>query len=143
MPNVKIRIERGDSDEKKATSTKASSDPSKDISMQSIFANQMVGVAKQIISYSASNIGNFTGNYIEQDRINQQLEMLTDFSTIAIGFATKGAVGGAIAIGGIATKKIFQIISDSRRDVLEERDRSLLLARSGNSTINGSRGTEN
>lgn len=142
MPNVKIRIERSET-ETGTPVTKKTDDKAKDVAMTSIFANQMIGVAKQIISYSASNIGNFTGNYIEQDRVNQQLEVLNDLATVTLGIATKGAVGGAIAVAGITTKKIFQLISDVRRDVLEERDRSLLLQRSGNATLNGSRGTEN
>ena len=143
MPSVKIRIERGKEQAGDGNSQKMKEDPSKDVSVQSIFAQQMMGIGKQIVSYGTSNVANFSGNYIEQDRINNMLDAIGDVSTVALGFVTKGAVGGAIAIAGITTKKIFETISDMRKDVLQERDRNYLLARSGNSTTNGSRGTEN
>ena len=144
MPDIKIRIEKT---QKKDTALGASSQtPSTDVKQvaaTSIFAHQMMGVSKQIISFSASNVANFTGNYLEQDRVNQTLDVISDVSTVTMGFATGGPVGGAIAISGIVTKKIFQAISDARQNVLMERDRQYMLQRSGNAALNGSRGTEN
>ena len=143
MPSVKIRIEKDEEQTSDAKLQKGLEDRKNKVSIESAFVHQMIGTGKQIVSYSASNIGNFTGNFIEQDRVNQNLEILSDMATITLGFASKGVLGGAVAIAGITTKKIFQAISDYRKDILMERDRAYMLARSGNSTKNGSRGTEN
>ena len=144
MPAVKIRIEKGKEQAGDGNSSvNKAEDPSKNVAVETLFAHQMLGLGKQIISYNASNIANFTGNYIEQDKINNTLEILGDVSTVGLGFVSKGWVGGTIAIAGVVTKKVFQMVSEYRQDILSERDREYMLARSGNSTTNGSRGTEN
>ena len=143
MPNVKIRIERGDTGRKDISGTKTDDKSSKNVAIQSLFANQIYSTTKQIISYAASNVGNFTGNYVEQDRINQMLEVLGDVSGVVMGAMSGGWAGAIIAISTLATKKGIQAITEYRADVLSQREINIELARSGNSTINGSRGTEN
>ena len=144
MPQVKIRVEKVQDQAGEANlNQKAASDEKKNVAITSVFAHQMMGIGKQIFNYAASNVGFFTGNYIEQDKINTALELVSDFSTIGTGFVAGGMVGGSIAIIGITTKKTLEAITDRRKDRVEERERNYWLARSGNSTTNGSRGTEN
>ena len=144
MPQVKIRIERGQEQAGEANvNQKVAEDEKKKVAATSIFAHQMMGIGKQIFNYAASNVGLFTGNYIEQDRINVALDMVSDLSTVGTGFVAGGWIGGSIAVIGIATKKTLEAITERRKDVMQEREREYWLARSGNSTTNGSRGTEN
>ena len=144
MPQVKIRIEKpqeqaGDGNINKAVGA----DIKKDAAVTSLFTHQMVGLGKQIFNYAASNVGFFTGNYIQQDEINTVLDLFGDASTIGTGFAAGGWIGGIVATIGVTTKKVLQGITDRRNDIVQERERNYWLARSGNSTTNGSRGTEN
>lgn len=143
MPNVKIRIEKGQQQAGDGNLNTQGSEQSKSVAVTSIFAHQMLGTAKQIVSYAANNVGNYTGDYIQQSKINQGLETVSDLATISAGIMAGGWVGGIVAVAGITTKKVFQYITDTRNDILAERDREYMLARSGNSTTNGSRGTEN
>ena len=144
MPQVKIRIERvQDQAGEGNINQKVASDEKKNVAATSIFAHQMMGIGKQIFNYAASNVGFFTGNYIKQDEINATLDVISDASTIGMGFASGGWIGGAVAIVGVTTKKVLQNVTDRRNDVISERERNYWLARSGNSTTNGSRGTEN
>lgn len=142
MPNVRIRIEKGQEAGDDAQQTQQKTE-SKNVATTSLFAHQMLGTAKQIIGFQTSNIANFTGDYMKQDRVNDLLDVFGDASTIALGFASAGPVGGAVAMIGVATKSALKLIGQSREDELRERDRLLALERSGNSTRNGSRGTEN
>ena len=103
----------------------------------------MMGIGKQIFNYAVSNVGFFTGNYIAQDNINLALNIVSDISTVGTGIVAGGLVGGAAALIGIGTKHTLEAITDRRKDVISERERNYWLARSGNSTTNGSRGTEN
>ena len=144
MPQVKIRVERvQDQAGEGNINQKVASDEKKNVAATSIFAHQMMGIGKQIFNYAASNVGFFTGNYIEQERINRTLEVVGGVSTIATAVVAGGIVGGAAAIVGITTKSILENVTDRKKDELQERERNYWLARSGNSTTNGSRGTEN
>lgn len=146
MPQVKIRIEKGQEQAGvgNASATRVSEENSmmKSASM-SLFAHQMIGEAKQIANYAVSNVGNFTGDYILQDRINTTMEMLGDAMTLGTAFVSGGPLGVAIAATGIGLKKTLQAVSTFRNDTLAQRNIDLMIARSGNSTKNGSRGTEN
>ena len=143
MPQVKIRVERSETETGEAgLNQKVASDEKKNVAATSVFAHQMMGIGKQIFNYAASNVGNFTGNYILQDQINVTLDVIGDLSTIGVGFAVN-PLAGVAAIAGIATKRILKEVTDRRNDIVAERERNYWLARSGNSTTNGSRGTEN
>lgn len=144
MPQVKIRIEKGQEQAGDGNINQmASADEKKNMAATSVFAHQMMGIGKQIFNYAASNVGFFTGNYVKQDEINATLELIGDLSTVGMGFVSGGLVGGAVAVIGLTTKKVLQNVTDRRKDVMQERERNYWLARSGNSTTNGSRGTEN
>ncbi len=142
MPNVRIRIEKDQEAGIEAQQAQPKSE-AKNVAVTSLFAHQMLGTAKQIVNYQASNIANFTGDYIRQEQINQTLDIISDGSTIALGAMAGGWVGGVVAAIGVGTKHVLKLISQTREDELKERDRLLALERSGNSTRNGSRGTEN
>ena len=147
MPNVKIRIEKGtetagDGKEQQ----EAKQDESKKQSVANptamLFYHQTVAMGKQIIGYAASNVGNFTGNYLMQDQLQSILDISGDVTTLALG-ATRGWAGVAVATMGIATKRVLQAISISQENVHLQNEQNYLLKRSGNTTTNGSRGTEN
>lgn len=148
MPNVKIRIESGsevagdgreNQEDKKALEERNK----EQAAMMSKMAQQMLGTTKQVISYRVSNVGLFSGNYIKQDQVNAAMELLTDATTIGMGFASGGWLGASIAVVGLATKVIMEQISGARADLANQRATDYLLARSGNATKNGSRGTDN
>lgn len=147
MPEIKIRIERGvetagDGREQQ----EAKQDESKKQPVASptamLFYHQAISTGKQIVSYAASNVGNFTGNYLLQDQIQNTLDIMGDIATIGLG-ATRGLAGLAVATIGVATKRIFQMVSINQENVHLQHEQDYLLKRSGNSTMNGSRGTEN
>lgn len=142
MANVRIRIEREETEAGEAKQTQKN-DEAKNMATSSMFAHKMMGVGKQVFNYAASNVGNFTGDYIKQDQINKALDIVGDTTTIGLGFAAGGIPGLAVAAVGVATKNILKVVTRNREEELRERDRQYMLDRSGNSTRNGSRGTEN
>ena len=144
MPNVKIRIERGEEGGKDLSAAKGAGVASKkEISVQTLFATKMMGTAKQIVTNAASNVGNFTGDYIKQDQINVALEVVSGVVTIAMGAMAGCVPGAAIAAAGLLVNKAIQQFNTTMTENLAEKDRNIILARSGNAAINGSRGTEN
>ena len=107
--------------------------------------------AKSAVNYSISNIGNFTGNYVAQQHIQDAMQ-ITNFAigvgTSAIaGFKMAGLAGAAIAIGtqiigaGISNAQQYYagLVENKRQnnDILQLKTRAGL-----NSTNNGNRGTE-
>ena len=148
MPNIKIRIERGvqtagDGQEIQENANKTSP---KKIALVSAFAHQTLNTGKQIISYSSSNVGNFTGNNVLQDQINNNLEILGYVTNIATGVATSVSTWNPIpAIASIASvgfsigTKVYSRVQEERHGDVKV---NFLINRSGNLTKNGSRGTE-
>ena len=63
----------------------------------------VVQLGKQTLSYGSSMIGNVTGNYILQNKIDNAVQIVGYAGQIGVGFATGGVVGGvvsAIAVAG-------------------------------------------
>lgn len=146
MPNIMIRIEKSTDESVEKTESKQLTKNKKDksdVAITTIFTQQMISYAKQTLSFAVSNVGNFTGNYIQQDILKNQLDAIGDVSTIALGFVAKGPIGGSIAIAGLLIKNTFELVNSLRAEQVAERDLNLLQKRSGNSTTNSSRGTEN
>lgn len=150
MPNVRIRIQKDkvesedlSNKEQKALEKKRSSQ----IAIVSTFANQMLNQAKQVITYSSSRYGDRTGDYVKQSQINNELEILNMVGSVAGGLATSVATSNpipAIVTAISTTIKVSQNLNDKYYASWKaEKERELLLARSGNATTNGSRGTEN
>lgn len=144
MPQVRIRVEKVQEQPGEANvNLKSSADEKKNVAATSIFAHQMMGIGKQVVNYGLRNVGTFTGNYDAQEDINAALDLVSDGSTIALGFGSGGWIGGVIAIVGVGTKRILETVTQSRSDKMSQRQTEYLLERSGNATLDGSRGTEN
>ena len=71
----------------------------------------MASAAKSIVSYGLNNYGNFTGDYIEQTRINESLKAISYVSAIGAGFAMGGPVGGAMAAVAVTTNLFLENVS--------------------------------
>lgn len=151
MPDVKIRIERGvetagdgqEQQEQKALDKQGL----KKVAVATAFAHTMVNTGKQIINYSLSNVGQFTGNNLMQDQINTALEVIGDVAGIATGLVTsivtENPVPVIASILSVGTKYGTRAYSEYQEFKHAEYQHDFLLQRSGNSTTNGSRGTEN
>ena len=109
-------------------------------------------LATTCVTYSLSNIGNFTGDYITQANVNNSLQALNSLKGIGENAIAGGIIGGPIGalIGGtlalvnssvssalnINTQRIMN--GKFNYEIAQIRDRSGL-----NSKLDGSRGTEN
>lgn len=105
----------------------------------------------KFISYGLGNIGNFSGNYIIQQDVNNLLSNAQGFINIGVMTLAGAKYGPVGAVTGLGIGIISQITSS----VLAIRQRTIevsknnyeieqLKARSGlNALIDGSRGTEN
>lgn len=147
MPNVKVRItsetdeqERGGAEAVQAA--KATPDTAK-LATTSLFVHAAVGNLRQAVNFGLSNVGNFTGNYIAQENINQALETLSGVSSIVMGAVSGGWVGAVIATASVAVRGITKEISRSINYQNQEINSSMMRQRSGNALYDGSRGTEN
>lgn len=146
MPQVKIRIEKGQETAgagQELQEQNRQEARKEQIAAVSIFANQMINIAKQSINYAMTNVGVRTGNYVLQDRINDAVKRIGQAATIGMGFYTGGVAGGFIAIAGLTTQTIFEEISRNEQIRQDNIKSEYLVERSGNATKNGSRGTEN
>lgn len=147
MPNIKVRI-TSQSEEMQAggldalQAQQASTDV-KRMATASLFVHAAVGNVRQAVQYGLSNVGNFTGDYIAQQRINQTLEVVGDVSSIVMGAVSGGWAGAIIATASVAFKGITKEISRSISYENEEINAYMARQRSGNALMNGSRGTEN
>lgn len=107
---------------------------------------------QQAVNYQLSNIGNFTGNYIRQEEVNQLRQGVSDLMNVAVstfaGFATAGPIGAVAGFVAGATSIVSSAIySDLSAKVSYAKTNfsiSQLRERAGlNATYDGSRGTEN
>lgn len=148
MPLVKIRVDAGSEDigvkqdANQAQNTLEQADKARQASM-TLFTQAMISEAKSIINYAVSNIGNLTGDSIRQENVQRNVGYIQDLTTIALGFKSGGTSGALIAIAGITLNKGLEIASYFIEQRHNDIERDYLLERSGNSTLNGSRGTEN
>lgn len=146
MPDITIRIEKNRESKENNNAPSSIREEAKNFmkfATENVFAKQMISTAKQIISYQASNIGNFSGDYLKEDDVNLRLDIIGDMATVGMGALSKGWIGAVVAVAGITTKNIFKFISMHRQNELLMYEQDYLTKRSGNALINGSRGTEN
>ena len=104
---------------------------------------------KRSISFSISQYGNQTGNYITQKQTEfaiEQVNMLAGIGmSIAAGFKVGGIWGAAIAGGisiastGISLNQQYKVLQMNISKLNTQAN--IMLERSGNSLNNGSRGT--
>ena len=118
--------------------------------------NRLINTTRSLISncvdYSLSNVGNFTGDYITQAKINDTLSNINALSSIGMsalsGFAVGGFAGaimgatlGAINTGVSSALNIkTQMVANSKTnyEIARLRERAGL-----NTLLDGGRGTEN
>lgn len=141
MADVKIRVEAASRDEldgqRQGQEVKGGQGTEK-IAVASIFAHQALNTAKQITNYAISNIGNFTGDYIKQDRVQTAVNAVSDMAAVGTAFAVNW-VAGVVAIVGVGIKKTLDVVSENQNIRHAENNAEYLRIRSGNSTTNGSR----
>lgn len=150
MPQVKIRIEKGvqtagDGQEQQESFSKTYQKIKG--AAPTAFALTMVNTGKQIITYSLSNVGQFTGNYLQQDEINRELEIIGDVVSIAgslvYSAVTQNPIPLIASVVSVGVKYGTKAYSEYQEMKHAQYATNLLVQRSGNSTTNGSRGTEN
>jgi len=136
------------------TSSSGSSNSSGSNMVLSYAAHKFFGLieseAKSTMLFSLHNVGNLTGDYIEQKDINrglQSLNFLSSIGTAAIaGTTTFGPIGGIIAATVVTASKIFSSLRENRLNIIENNKVNYsieqLRARAGlNVLTDGSRGT--
>lgn len=109
-------------------------------------------IATTSINYSLSNIGNFTGDYITQAHVNDCLKALGTLESIG-GSALAGAmIGGPIgavlgASIGLINATVSNALAVNTQRIMNNKmnyEIAQLRSRAGlNTTLDGSRGTEN
>lgn len=118
--------------------------------------SQLISEVKQLattaVNYQLSNIGNFTGDYIQQTRVNDALRSLSGLTHIVSATVAGAKAGGPWgAVIGFSLGVINQTISsalemNSRRIEVNKTNYEIaqLRQRVGlNTVLDGSRGTEN
>lgn len=126
-----------------------------DSSLQRYAEHQLFHTIKstvtQTVNYQIANIGNMTGDYITQRKINVAKETVSKLSTIAMSTIAGAKYGGYGAIVGFAVGTLsvmlgsfFEINSNLLENQKTNYSISQLRERAGLNTIyDGSRGTEN
>lgn len=151
MPQVKIRIEKGvetagDGQENQEQKTSKQTSSGK-VAIVSAFSHMIINDTKKIVSYSLSNVGQFTGNNLMQQEINRGLDILGDVASIGAGLATSISTLNPVpiiaSIASVGIKYGTRAYSEYQEMRHAEYQTNLMVSRSGNSTMNGSRGTEN
>lgn len=117
------------------------------------FFNFIESQTKQAVNYTINNIGNFTGDYVKQQHIQDTMNIAN--SLISIGSAAAagltysgGSIYGALIGAGIAVISQGinygqQYAAGYQENARQNRDVAQLRTRAGlNSTNNGSRGTD-
>lgn len=83
-----------------------------------VIGQAVVQLGKRALNYGASMVGNITGNYLLQSKIDNSIMIVNYGSQIAVGFATGGVVGGVastIAVAGqVAMNEISYEIERSK-----------------------------
>lgn len=128
---------------------KKESAPSKFLEHQMF--NLIESQAKQAINYTINNIGNFTGDYINQQHVSDAVgavNFIAQIGTATVAGAKLGGWVGAI-VGATSVllsstiNKGLELSSIKRSTDKQNRDIAMLRTRAGlNSTNNNSRGTE-
>lgn len=68
-----------------------------------VVGQAVVQLGRRALQYGASQVGNITGNYLMQNQINAAIQAIGWASSIGVGFATGGVIGGvasALAVAG-------------------------------------------
>lgn len=107
--------------------------------------------AVQAVNFSLANIGNFTGDYITQRKVNEAKQAVSGLVSIGMSTIAGAQYGWVGAIVGFAVGTISTVSSGIYQDITNRVENqklnwsiSQIRERSGlNSVYDGSRGTEN
>lgn len=141
MPQVNIRVESVSEAEQQTgvpTQKKEETKGGAKTALTSVFVHQAMNTTKQIVNYGISNIGNFTGDYLKQDRIQNEISMATDLIAVGTAFSVN-IFAGLFATVGFGLKSFFEISNQQQSIRHRENNANYLRMRSGASTTNGSR----
>ena len=147
MPNVKVRITSESEEQQRGAaeqlvSSSGNFDRTK-MATTSLFVSAAARNIKTAVAYGLQNYGNFTGDYIGQESINQALEVVGNVSSIALGAVSGGWVGAVIATASVAVSAATKEFSKQMQYKADEINAEYARQRSGNALYDGSRGTEN
>ena len=116
------------------------------------FRNMIESQAKQALNYSINNIGNFTGDYVNQTHMSEALSFVNSVLDIGAaayaglkytGHAAGAIIAAGVAIAGKAITVGEQYYAGYVANVRQNRAIAQLRDRAGlDGTNNGSRGTE-
>lgn len=108
--------------------------------------------ALKTVNYTLGNIGNFTGDYITQRKVNYAKGVISNIMKVGqatiSGAMMGGPVGALIGFGigtaNIVVDSVFEFISNTVETAKQNYEIDQLRIRAGlNTTYDGSRGTEN
>lgn len=135
---------------------KAKEEKEKDDTLGRYVEHQVFHLVKQQATkfayYTLGNIGNFSGDYIMQDKVNSLLESSQGFMNIGMATAYGAKAGGwigaivgfVVGAGAETISSAYQIHSKTVEVTKQNYEIEQIRARSGlNSLKDGSRGTEN
>ena len=149
MPSVKIRIEKGTEtagDGQEQQERKLSKTEKKQIALATFLAKQTINITKQVINFSTAHIGEWTGDYIKQANTQASLELLETGAGLvtagAMSVVTDNPIPIIMEVLSLGLKTGFSHYEDRRKQELAQHNYEFLQQRTGNSTKNGSRGTE-
>ena len=147
MPSVKIRIEKTSPTEEERAKSEEEKEGIKKNAVVSAFTQMAIGNVKSIVNNAVSHTGEWTGNYVKQAGLSQALNIINEVASFGTAAATSLLTQSPIPIIvksiSFASEIGVNLYNDYREQQKYKRDSDYLLARSGNGTINGSRGTEN
>ena len=152
---ITISDERGNGTPGVSNGTKKDNDVQKENLLSRYIEHEAFHIVKQqtmkAVDFSLGNIGNFTGDYITQQKINDMRSNLS--SLMAIGMTTLagakyGVVGAVIgfSVGAISqvSSGIYETIEKTTANKKQNYEIAQIRDRAGlNSVLDGSRGTEN
>ena len=146
MPNVKIRIEKTSEEQEERERGEKKKQSARTAAI-SAFTHLAISESKKIINNTVSHIGEWTGNYIVQSNISNALAVVDEMASFATAIGTSIAMQNPVPliIKSISTGINYGVtfFNDYKQQQAYKRQSDYLLARSGNGTVNGSRGTEN
>ena len=134
----------------------AESEKSKDNALGRYIEHQVFHLAKKqamkFVHFTFGSVGNFTGDYIAQQQINDIMSSIQPFVNIGLATAAGAKVGGWVgaivgfAVGTVSETvgSVYTIRQKEFETVKTNYEIEQLKVRSGlNSLLDGSRGTEN
>lgn len=116
------------------------------------FFNFVTSEAKQVVTSGIANIGNFTGDYVSQQQVqnavSNTMKIASIFMSAKAGFVASGGnpigalAGAAVAIVGQGINAVIQDAAYGKQIQKQNYQIEILRNRSGlNSSIDGNRGT--